>query len=393
MNKADRSTARPEQVDSDILDLFCALGATDEQMDYPLIYASAKQGWASVEPPAVPTAEQEATNIPPATDMISLFDMILKEVPTPERLDRTKPFSMLTTQIDSDTYVGTLYLGRVESGTIKIGTKLVALDPEGKKVGEGKVTKLFGRVGLEKVSIEKAAAGEIVSIAGLSGGGVNVTICEEHEDMKPLPVSNDPVFPSRRVVSLSVEAHSSIPLFPFPSFSLPPHLQSTPLDPPTISMFVSPNDSPFAGKEGNKLTAGMIKERLYKEAETNVALHVIENLESAETIEIRGRGVLHLGILLETLRREGFELAVSPPTALLKKHRTTQQIYEPIEEVTINVPSEYIGVVTEKMMKRKAQVLSYEEDDGKVKVVMEVPARGLIGYVSGEFKNDVHGQG
>lgn len=158
-------------------------------------------------------------------------------------------------------------------------------------------------------------------------------------------------------------------------------------------MFVSPNDSPFAGKEGNKLTAGMIKERLYKEAETNVALHVIEDLEAGETIEIRGRGVLHLGILLETLRREGFELAVSPPAALLKKHRVTSAIYEPIEEVTINVPTEYIGVVTEKMMKRKAQVLSYEEEDGKVKVVMEVPARGLIGYVSGEFKNDVHGQG
>lgn len=189
MNKADRSTARPAQVDSDILDLFCALGATDEQMEYPLIYASAKQGWASVDPPPVPTAEQEATNIPPATDMISLFDMILKEVPTPERLDRKKPFSMLTTQIDSDPYVGTLYLGRVESGSIKIGTKLVALDPEGKKVGEGKVTKLFGRVGLEKVAIEKAAAGEIVSIAGIAGGGVNVTIVEEHEDMKPLPVS------------------------------------------------------------------------------------------------------------------------------------------------------------------------------------------------------------
>lgn len=189
MNKADRSTARPEQVDSDILDLFCALGATDEQMDYPLIYASAKQGWASVEPPAVPTAEQEATNVPPATDMVALFDMILKEVPTPERLDRSKPFSMLTTQIDSDTYVGTLYLGRVESGVIKIGTKLVSLDPEGNKVGEGKVTKLFGRVGLDKVPIEKAAAGEIVSIAGILGGGVNVTIVEEHAEMKPLPVS------------------------------------------------------------------------------------------------------------------------------------------------------------------------------------------------------------
>lgn len=189
MNKADRSTARPDLVDSDILDLFCALGATDEQMEYPLIYASAKQGWASSTPPAVPTAEQEAENVPPADDMIALFDMILSEVPSPARLDRAKPFSMLTTQIDSDTYVGTLYLGRVESGTLTIGKKLIALDPEGKKVGEGKVTKLFGRVGLEKVSIDKAGAGEIVSIAGIAGGGVNVTIIEEHEGMEPLPVS------------------------------------------------------------------------------------------------------------------------------------------------------------------------------------------------------------
>lgn len=158
-------------------------------------------------------------------------------------------------------------------------------------------------------------------------------------------------------------------------------------------MFITPNDSPFAGKEGSKLTAGMIKERLYKEAETNVALKVIEHKETADMLEIRGRGVLHLGILLETLRREGFELAVSPPTALLKLERKTGALYEPIEEVTINVPSEFIGVVTEKMMKRKAEILTYEEEDGKVKVVMEVPARGLIGYVSGEFKNDVHGQG
>lgn len=137
----------------------------------------------------------------------------------------------------------------------------------------------------------------------------------------------------------------------------------------------------------------MIKDRLLKEAETNVALQVLENVESAETLEIRGRGVLHLGILLETLRREGFEFAVSPPAALMKRHPVSNAIYEPIEEVTIIVPTDYIGMVTEKLLKRKAVMLSYEEDEGKVKVVMEVPARGLIGYVSGEFKNDVHGQG
>lgn len=357
MNKADRATARPEQVDSDILDLFGQLGATDEQMEYQLIYASAKRGWASMEPPAPPGVDQQTENIAPANDMIQLFDLILAEVPAPTKLDRSKPFSMLTTQIDIDPYVGTLYLGRIESGTLEIGSKVIAVSPEGERLSEGKVTKIFGRTGLEQVSIEKAAAGEIVSIAGLSGGGVNVTIVGDGHDMTPIP--------------------------------------STPLDPPTISMFISPNDSPFAGKEGNKLTAGVIKERLFKEAETNVALQVIEDLSSSltDSLEVRGRGVLHLGILLETLRREGFELAVSPPAAVLKRDPETRKIFEPIEEVTINVASEYIGTVIEKMTKRKAEMLSYEEEDGKVKVVMEVPARGLIGYVAGEFKNDVHGQG
>ncbi|CDZ97740.1 gtp-binding protein [Phaffia rhodozyma] len=355
MNKADRSTARPEQVDSDILDLFGALGASDDQMEYPIIYASAKQGWASLSPPAKPTAEQEMTNVAPAEDMVALFDLILAEVPAPVRLDRSKPFRMLTTQIDSDPYVGALYLGRIESGSISIGQKLVALDPEGKKVGEGKCTKIFGRTGLEKVPVERAGAGEIISVAGVLGGGVNVTICAEDDpDMAPLP--------------------------------------STPLDPPTISMFISANDSPFAGKEGTKLTSAVIKDRLLKEAETNVALKVIDNPQS-ESLEIRGRGVLHLGILLETLRREGFEIAVSPPRPVLKRDPETKKVLEPIEEVTINVDSNYIGTVIEKMTKRKAEILQYDEEDGKVRVVMEVPARGLLGYVSGEFNNDVHGQG
>lgn len=158
-------------------------------------------------------------------------------------------------------------------------------------------------------------------------------------------------------------------------------------------MFIAPNDSPLAGQEGSKLTAGMIKDRLFKEAETNVALKVIEDLTSSDSLEIRGRGVLHLGILLETLRREGFELAVSPPAAVLKRDKATGSIMEPIEEATINVDSQYIGLVIEKLTKRKAEILTYEEEEGKVKVVMEIPARGLIGYVAGEFKNDVHGQG
>jgi GTP-binding protein len=158
-------------------------------------------------------------------------------------------------------------------------------------------------------------------------------------------------------------------------------------------MYIGPNDSPYAGQDGTKLTAGMIKERLFKEAETNVALKVIDDADSSEMLEIRGRGVLHLGILLETLRREGFEIAVSPPQALLKKGKQSGRVYEPVEEVTVTVDSKYIGLVIEKLSKRKAEIMTYDEEDGQVKVVMEVPARGLLGYVAGEFSNDVHGQG
>jgi GTP-binding protein len=189
MNKADRSTAKPEQVDSDLFDLFATLGATDEQMEYPCIFASAKQGWASLKAPEKPKADTESTNIAPAEDMIQLFDLILKEVPAPTRLSRDKPFSMLTTQIDHDPYVGMLYLGRVESGMLKVGDKLIALAPDGTKQGEGKVTKIFGRVGLDRAVVEQAGAGEIVSIAGISKGGVNCTLVSVDEpDPKALPV-------------------------------------------------------------------------------------------------------------------------------------------------------------------------------------------------------------
>lgn len=372
MNKADRSTAKPEQVDSDLFDLFATLGASDEQMEYPLIFASAKQGWASLKAPEKPKADTEATNIAPADDMIQLFDLILKEVPAPTRLSREKPFSMLTTQIDHDPYVGMLYLGRVESGLLKVGDKLVALAPDGTKQGEGKVTKIFGRVGLDKAVVEQAGAGEIVSVAGISKGGVNCTLVSIDDP-------NPQALPVRRFRCVA----SCRPPADLGGRSLLRRPQSTPLDPPTVSMFVSPNDSPFAGKEGTKLTAAVIKERLFKEAETNVALKVIEDLRSADSLEIRGRGVLHLGILLEELRREGFELAVSPPKPVLKRDPDTKQIMEPIEEATILVDSQYIGVVIEKMTKRKAEILTYDEEDGKVKVVMEVPARGLLGYVSG----------
>ncbi|KAG7085969.1 hypothetical protein E1B28_003494 [Marasmius oreades] len=381
MNKADRPTSRPTQVENDLFDLFATLGATDEQMEYPLLYASAKQGWAQLEPPVISSSELGATPLEPSspvvgsveeigTQMTPLFDTILSHVPPPSHLSRTDPFSMLTVQIESDPYVGMLYLGRIHSGVLRVGDNLLALDAEGNKCGEGKVKRIFSRVGMERVERDVAGAGEIVSIAGIKmnkGGGVNVSL-------------------------VATEGWGERGLKP---------LATTPIDPPTISMFVYPNDSPFAGKEGNKLTSQLIRDRIYKEAETNVALKVLPG-PTSESIELRGRGVLHLGVLFETLRREGFELTIGPPKAVMKPNPDAQgrkglhAMLEPIEACTIYVKEEYAGKVIEKLTMRKGEMTLYENGDpeeGWVKIEMDIPARGLIGYMAGEFKNDVHGEG
>ncbi|KAG6884605.1 hypothetical protein C0993_009622 [Termitomyces sp. T159_Od127] len=364
LNKADRPTARPVQVESDLFDLFATLGATDEQADYPLLYASAKQGWAQDTPPkASANGTSSMDLVPSATDMSSLFSLILSHVPAPTHLDRTQPFSMLTVQIESDPYVGMLYLGRIHTGILTVGDTVWAIDAEGTKVGEGKVKKIYARKGLERIEKDAAGAGEIVSIAGIKNGGINITLVHAEgwgeESPKPLP--------------------------------------STPIDPPTISIFVHANDSPLAGQEGTKLTSQMIRDRIYKEAETNVALTVLPG-PTSESLELRGRGVLHLGVLLETLRREGFELSVGPPKAIMipdpDPSAPKGRMLEPIEECTVLVKEEYAGSVVQKLTMRKGEMLSYDADeDGWVKVVMDIPARGLIGYMAGEFKNDVHGQG
>ncbi|KAG5651996.1 hypothetical protein H0H81_006648 [Sphagnurus paluster] len=361
LNKADRPTARPAQVESDLFDLFATLGATDEQVEYPLLYASAKQGWAQSDPPQ--PAPGSSDLVPTNTNMTPLFDLILSHVAPPAHLDRSAPFSMLTVQIESDPYVGMLYLGRIHSGVLRVGETVWAIDGSGTKVGEGKVKKIYGRIGLERVEKDAAGAGEIVSIAGIKNGGINITLV--HPD------------------GWSAEGPQPLP--------------TTPIDPPTISIFVHANDSPLAGQEGTKLTSQLIRERIYKEAETNVALTVLPG-PTSESLELRGRGVLHLGVLLETLRREGFELGVGPPKAVMIPDTDPDapkgRMLEPIEEVTVLVKEEYAGGVVQKLTMRKGEMISYDADeDGWVKVVMEVPARGLIGYMSGEFKNDVHGQG
>ncbi|EIM88770.1 GTP-binding protein TypA [Stereum hirsutum FP-91666 SS1] len=362
MNKADRPSARPAMVESDLFDLFAILGASDDQMEYPLLYASAKQGWATTELPA--------NNEPPpgaitedggsSTAMTPLFETIMSHVPPPTHLSRTDPFSMLTVQVENDPFVGVLYLGRIHSGVVRVGDTLWALDSEGNKVGDGKVKKLYSRAGLERFELEASGAGEIVSIAGIKGGGVNVTLVASKgwDESGPQP------------------------------------LPTTPIDPPTISITVFPNDSPLAGTEGSKLTSQMIRERIMKESQTNVALNVLPG-PSAESLELRGRGVLHLGVLLETMRREGFELSVGSPKAVMKPDpEDPSKVLEPIEECTILVREEYAGTVIQKLTMRRGEVVSYDEaEPGFVRIVIDVPARGLIGYMAGEFKNDVHGEG
>ncbi|KAJ3736925.1 GTP-binding protein TypA [Lentinula guzmanii] len=368
MNKADRSTSRPGQVESDLFDLFATLGATDDQMEYPLLYASAKQGWAQAELPAIGgpvLTEDVSTEDDSTTRMTPLFDLILSHVPPPAHLESDGPFSMLTVQIENDSYVGMLYLGRIQSGSLKVGDNILALDADGNECGGGKVKKIFSRIGMDRVEKDSATAGEIVSIAGIKmtkGGGVNVSLVatEGWGEEGPKP------------------------------------LETTPIDPPTISMFVYPNDAPFAGREGSKLTSQVIRDRIYKEAETNVALKVLPG-PTSEALELRGRGVLHLGVLFETLRREGFELTIGPPKAVMIPDPDIKGgKLEPIESCTINVREEYAGKVIEKLTMRKGEMHLYENGDpeeGWVKIEMDVPARGLIGYMAGEFKNDVHGEG
>ncbi|KAJ7017296.1 P-loop containing nucleoside triphosphate hydrolase protein [Mycena alexandri] len=382
LNKSDRPTSRIPQVESDLFDLFMTLGATDEQMEYPVLYASAKQGWAVTDVAAIPSQDPDA---PPEKQkhegMKPLFDMVLEHCPPP-RLSRADdaPFSMITIQIENDPYVGTLYLGRVHSGVIRPGDALIAIDPEGNKVGDGRVKKLYVRVGMDRVERDEAAAGEIISIAGIKGGGVNVTLVSADEKSWPNGVAQP--------------------------------LPSTPIDPPTISVVVMANSGPLGGTEGTKLTSQVIKERIHREALTDVALRVLPG-PTSDAIEVRGRGVLHLGILLENLRREGFELLVGPPKAVLLKDPDMPGGWlEPVEACTVVVREEYASGVVQKLTQRKGEMRSYDVVDedvgagaaagsegsgggsgGWVRIEIDVPARGLIGYMAGEFGNDVHGQG
>ena len=344
INKCDRPSARVDEVESEILDLFLSLDASDAQLEYPVVYASAKAGWASRNGPLA-AGEQGS--------MKPLLDLILEHTAPPD-VDLSSPFSLLVTQLETDSFVGRCLLGRLASGTIKIGDKIKALDENGALLEEGRVLKLFSRSGTTRTSIEHAIAGDIISVAGLSKCSVNATLC--HEDV------TEPIF-------------------------------SIPIDPPTISITVTVNDSPMQGQEGTKLTSSMIRERLFKEVETNVAMQVTE-ATGKDSFEVSGRGELHLGVLLENMRREGFEMCVSAPKVIFKyeKNGPRTKVLEPIEHCRIQVPQQFNGSVIQKMTKRKGELKNFVELGDEVVLEFEIPSRGLLGYPA-DFRHDTSGSG
>lgn len=344
INKVDRSDARPDEVLSETFDLFDKLGATDSQLDFPYLYACGRDGWA------VRDLNDERRDLTP------LFQLIIDHVPAPDcngtRCQIDAPFSMLATTLEADPYVGRILTGKIESGTVRVGQSVKAINMNGELVENAKITKIIEHRGIEKVSLESASAGDIVVIAGFSKATVSDTLCA--------PDVNDPI-------------------------------PALPIDPPTLTMTFFVNTSPLAGRSGKKLTSRMIGERLFKEAETNIALRV-EQSENKESFEVSGRGELQLGILIETMRREGFELSVSRPRVVMQDGPNGEKL-EPVEEVVIDVDDEFSGVVIEKMTKRKATITEMKSSgNGKTRVVFSAPSRGLIGYLS-EFRTDTRGTG
>src|SRR5471030_1273749 len=338
INKVDRQDARKVEVINEVFDLFAALDATDEQLDFPIIYGSAKQGWM-------------ATTLEGSHDdgMQPLFDLVLSHVKPP--VVEAGPFRLLGTILEANPYLGRLVTGRITSGSAKPNQPVKVLDHDGKLIESGRITKLLAFRGLERVPVEEAEAGDIVAIAGLPNATVAQTICD-------------------------------------PSVETP--IPAQPIDPPTLAMTFRVNDSPLAGTEGTKVTGRMIRDRLLREAEGNVALRVRES-DDKEAMEVAGRGELQLGILIEQMRREGFELSVSRPKVVLKQDEATGEWQEPVEEVVIDVDEEHSGIVVQKMSERKAEMMEMRPSGGhRLRLVFYAPTRGLIGY-QGELLTDTRG--
>ena len=338
VNKIDRPDARPVEVLDEVFDLFVALDANDDQLDFPVLYASGRDGYASDG-----TEAREGTLTP-------LFELIVGHVPAPG-LDESGPFSFLATLLDRDNFMGRVLTGRVQSGTVKVNDPIHALDRDGKVVETGRATKLLSFDGLERVPVDSAKAGDIIAIAGLETATVANTIADPSVT-EPIPAQD--------------------------------------IDPPTLAMRFAVNDSPLAGREGTKVTSRMIRDRLQREAESNVAIRVTE-ADDKDSFEVAGRGELQLGVLIETMRREGFELGISRPRVLFREENG--QRLEPYETVVIDVDDEYSGTVVEKMQRRKAELTDMRPSgSGKTRVTFSAPSRGLIGY-HGEFLSDTRGTG
>jgi GTP-binding protein len=343
VNKIDRQDARPDETLEEIYDLFLALEANDYQLDFHVLYASGRQGWA------VGDLKDERKSLAP------LFERVLADVPAPKPVARAGdsfPFTMLVTTLEADPYLGRILTGRIESGAITMNRQIKALAHDGAVVERARATKLLAFRGLARVPTERVEAGDIVAIAGLEDATVANTLCD-----------------------IAVET-------PLPA---------NPIDPPTLAITVSVNDSPLAGREGSKVQSRVIRDRLLREAEGNVAIKVREAGESA--YEVAGRGELQLGVLIETMRREGFEMAISRPRVLYRNDPETGQRQEPMEEVTIDVDEPYAGIVIEKISIRKGEMRDMRATGaGKTRLVFHAPSRGLIGY-HGEFLTDTRGTG
>jgi GTP-binding protein len=338
VNKIDRSDARPEEVVDEVFDLFDALGATSEQLDFPILYAVGRDGWVGAD-----------YKNPPA-DCGELLDLVTKHVPAPKS-DQNSAFSMLAVTIEKDAFLGRIITGRIHTGKIKVNDAVKVLDRDGKELEKGRISKILAFRGLSRQPVEEAFAGDIVAIAGLSEAFVSHTICD-------------------------AEVKEALPAMP--------------IDPPTLTMTFGVNNSPLAGTEGKKLTSREIGTRLAAEAEVNVGL-LVEQGETAETFQVKGRGELQLAVLIETMRREGFELSIGGPQVIFKEENG--QKLEPFEEVVIDVDDEFSGVVMEKMGLRKAELLDMNSDGhGRTRMTFDAPTRGMIGYRS-EFMTDCKGSG
>ena len=343
INKIDRHDAQPKETLENVFDLFLALEANDDQLDFHHLFASGRAGWAVNE------LEDAHKNLDP------LFERIVGDVPKPKPLALAgdeHPFKMLVTTLEADPYLGRILTGRIESGAMTVNRVIKAMHRDGKEVERARVTKLLAFRGLARVPVVRAEAGDIIAIAGLQVATVADTLCD---------------------VQVSEPIHA------------------TPIDPPTLAITLAVNDSPLAGREGDKVQSRVIRDRLYREAEGNVAIKLAETGEGA--FEVAGRGELQLGVLVETMRREGFELSISRPRVLFQKDPQTGERIEPIEEVTIDVDDPYTGVVIEKIAMRKGELQDMRPTGaGKTRLVFFAPSRGLIGY-HGEFLTDTRGTG